>query len=254
MKRLSGKLTYANVVATLALFLVLAGGSAFAAKQMLPKNSVGTKQIKNNTITAAKIKNGAVTGAKIAAGAVTGSQIDLDSLGTVPSADSSKTATSAASAGHADNATTAGHADSATTATHADSATTATRADSAATADTATVANAISPPESVRQVGAAGQPAFGPTFGNLPGFADTTVGFYKDREGVVHLQGVTIGNNTKELVFTLPSGYAPLETEFFLAPGNGGTPATVHVEPNGDVITAEKSLVHLNGITWRAGQ
>jgi len=70
MHRIRGNLTYSNVVATLALFLVLAGGSAFAAKQMLPKNSVGTKQIKSGAVAAAKLKNGSVTGAKLAAGAV----------------------------------------------------------------------------------------------------------------------------------------------------------------------------------------
>lgn len=69
MKRLRGKLTYANVIATLALFLVLAGGSALAASK-LAKNSVGTKQIKNNAISASKIKDGAVTAKKLNAGAV----------------------------------------------------------------------------------------------------------------------------------------------------------------------------------------
>lgn len=64
MKRLRTNLTYANVVATLALFLVIAGGSAFAASQ-LAKNSVGSKQIKKNAVTAAKIKNGAITPAKL---------------------------------------------------------------------------------------------------------------------------------------------------------------------------------------------
>src|SRR5664279_5186448 len=75
MKKLHGKLTYANVVATLALFLVVAGGTAFAATQ-LGKNSVGSKQIKKNAVTSAKIKKEAVTGAKI----------KLSSLGTVPTA------------------------------------------------------------------------------------------------------------------------------------------------------------------------
>jgi hypothetical protein len=48
------RLTYANVVSTLALFLVVAGGSAFAATQ-LSKNSVGTAQLKKEAVTAAKI-------------------------------------------------------------------------------------------------------------------------------------------------------------------------------------------------------
>jgi hypothetical protein len=68
MKRLRCRLTYANVVATLALFLALGGATAVAASQ-LGKNSVGSKQLKKNSVTTAKIKNGAVTQAKIATSA-----------------------------------------------------------------------------------------------------------------------------------------------------------------------------------------
>ncbi len=46
-------LTYANVAATLALFLAL-GGAAYAATQ-LPRNSVGTAQLKREAVTAGKI-------------------------------------------------------------------------------------------------------------------------------------------------------------------------------------------------------
>jgi collagen triple helix repeat protein len=46
-------LTYANVAASLALFLAL-GGAAYAGTQ-LPKNSVGTNQIRKEAVTAAKI-------------------------------------------------------------------------------------------------------------------------------------------------------------------------------------------------------
>ncbi|HVY95988.1 MAG TPA: hypothetical protein VHA54_03410 [Solirubrobacterales bacterium] len=63
------RLTYANVMSSLAVFLVLGGGAAFAASH-LGKNSVGTKQLKKNSVTTAKINKGAVTGAKLAAGAV----------------------------------------------------------------------------------------------------------------------------------------------------------------------------------------
>ncbi len=110
------KLTYANVVSTLCLFLLLGGGAAIAANA-LPKNSVGTKQI----------KNGAVTGKKVAANSLTGANLQLSTLGTVPSA---STATSAENASHAtvaDSATTAQHAVTAESAkmanvTHADTA------------------------------------------------------------------------------------------------------------------------------------
>lgn len=77
------KLSYANVVATLALFIAL-GGASYAALK-LPKNSVGSKQLKKNAVTTAKIKNGAVTGSKI----------QLNSLGAVPSATHAATASDA---------------------------------------------------------------------------------------------------------------------------------------------------------------
>jgi hypothetical protein len=48
-------LTYANVVSTLCLFILL-GGSAYAAKQVvLPRNSVGTKQLRKHAITKTKL-------------------------------------------------------------------------------------------------------------------------------------------------------------------------------------------------------
>lgn len=67
MARLLDKLTYANVVATLALFVAL-GGASYAAFQ-LPKNSVGPKQLKKNAVSAPKIAKGAVTKAKLSANA-----------------------------------------------------------------------------------------------------------------------------------------------------------------------------------------
>lgn len=87
MKRLRKRLTYANVMSSIAVFLVLGGGAAFAAGK-LAKNSVGTKQLKNNAVTTKKIKNNAVTGAKV----------KESSLGTVPSATNATNATNAGNA------------------------------------------------------------------------------------------------------------------------------------------------------------
>jgi hypothetical protein len=56
--RLRPRLTYANVIASLALFLALAGGS-YAALQ-IPRNSVGTKQLKRNAVTSPQVKNGSL--------------------------------------------------------------------------------------------------------------------------------------------------------------------------------------------------
>jgi hypothetical protein len=69
MMRTRPRLSYANVMVTILAFIVLAGGSAYAASH-LAKNSVGTEQLKNNSVTTAKIKDGAVTSSKIVDGAV----------------------------------------------------------------------------------------------------------------------------------------------------------------------------------------
>jgi hypothetical protein len=53
MNRLRLGLTYANVMATIAVFLAL-GGGAYAATQ-LPKNSVGAKQLKKEAVTPSKL-------------------------------------------------------------------------------------------------------------------------------------------------------------------------------------------------------
>lgn len=61
-------LTYANVVATIALFLAL-GGGAYAAVT-LPKNSVKAKQIAKNAVGAVEIKPGAVRGSEVRNGSL----------------------------------------------------------------------------------------------------------------------------------------------------------------------------------------
>lgn len=81
MKKIRGKLTYANVVSTLCLFLVLGGGAAFAASH-LGKNSVGSKQLKKNSVVAAKIKDGAVSAGKLAPNAVTTGKIANEAVTT----------------------------------------------------------------------------------------------------------------------------------------------------------------------------
>jgi hypothetical protein len=51
-------LSYANVMATVAVFLAL-GGGAYAATA-LPKNSVGATQLRNDAVSSAKVKNGSL--------------------------------------------------------------------------------------------------------------------------------------------------------------------------------------------------
>jgi len=62
-RRFRPKLNYSNVIATIALFVAL-GGAAVAAG--LPKNSVGTKQLKRGAVRASDIARGAVRAGKLA--------------------------------------------------------------------------------------------------------------------------------------------------------------------------------------------
>lgn len=75
MKRQRPRMSYANVTATLALVIAVAGGTAFAAGKIgtkqLKNNAVKTKKIAKGAVTTPKIANGAVNAAKLATGAVT---------------------------------------------------------------------------------------------------------------------------------------------------------------------------------------
>ncbi len=71
------QLNYANVIATLALFVAL-GGVAVAAG--LPKNSVGTNQLKRGAVSAAKLKRGAVTAGKLAPKAVVAGKLGANAV------------------------------------------------------------------------------------------------------------------------------------------------------------------------------
>jgi hypothetical protein len=99
LKQIRKRLTYANVMSSIAVFLVLGGATAFAAKKIganqLKANSVKTGKIVKEAVTTSKIKNNAVNGAKVLDGSLTGSDINLGTLGTVPSATNATNAANA---------------------------------------------------------------------------------------------------------------------------------------------------------------
>lgn len=209
----------ALVVAIIALVVAMFG-TAYAATQ-LPKNSVGTKQLKAKSVTTAKIKKEAVTAAKVKKHTLTGNNINLEKLGTVPSAN---------------------------------------------LANVATTANALAPMEATHLVGAPGEPPFqsgSVNYGTVPpGFNLPPVGFFKDHDGVVHLEGIAKPGEEGSLpglIFTLPPGYRPASgiTQIFvnggeelLIAGSNVTVSGVNIE--GDVIASSPASV-LSGITFRAG-
>jgi hypothetical protein len=90
VKQIRKRITYANVMSSLAVFLVLGGATAVAAKKIgsneIKGNSITTGKIKREAVAAAKIKKSAVTTAKIADDAVTGDKVKESSLAEVPKA------------------------------------------------------------------------------------------------------------------------------------------------------------------------
>jgi hypothetical protein len=102
VKKIRKRVTYANVMSSIAVFLVLGGASAYAAKKIgsneIKGNSITTGKLKKNAVTASKIKKSSITTAKIANDAVTGEKVKESTLGEVPSAAKATTATSAGTA------------------------------------------------------------------------------------------------------------------------------------------------------------
>src|SRR6478609_4716533 len=75
------------------------------------------------------------------------------------------------------------------------------------------LANAIPPAEATHVVGAPGEPTFENgafNAGAESGLHLQSAGFYKDHEGIVHLEGIVKTTSTElKSIFTLPAGYRP---------------------------------------------
>ena len=145
------------------------------------------------------------------------------------------------------------------------------------TVPSAQLANSIPPAEATHLVGAPGQPAFESgsfNFGSTEGVTLQPAGFYKDHEGIVHLQGlVKIGaSSALGKMFTLPAGFRPANNTLvfvnvFCAPlaekcsdEKSTSPliiagSNVHlsgIDLSGGVISEQETSVSLDGVTFRA--
>jgi|GEM_PF-1393037 len=76
MTRIRRHLTYANVMSSIAVFLVLGGGAAYAAKK------ISGNQLKGGSVTAVKIKRGAITASKLRKGAVRANKLSKGAVKT----------------------------------------------------------------------------------------------------------------------------------------------------------------------------
>jgi hypothetical protein len=186
-------------------------------------------QLAKNSVGTKQLKKNAVTGAKVKNQTLTGKDIKLSKLGTVPSA------------ANAANAANAAHATAADT------------------------ASALTSLEAIHVVGAPGEPGFesGSSNASGPGISLPPVSFYKDHEGIVHLEGIAkAGTGVENIarVFTLPVGFrpAPGTLQIFAAGSEGssvigGTGAAFGGQSlSGAVAGSEEKLVALSGVTFRA--
>lgn len=250
MRTLRPHLTYANVVSTLCLFILL-GGGAYAATT-LPNNSVGTKQLKNGAVGTSKLHNGAVTGAKVANHSLTGKQINARTLGAVPNATYATTAGRAATAANARHATTAGSAAPSGAAGGALSG----NYPSPSIANGAVTSAMLAPAEEWHAATLQGY-----FWGNYdPPYEPAA--YFKDQLGIVHLRGAVknisnaqVNGGTLFYLFKLPVGYRPANWEVFVDV-NTNVFGTVDVTPDGTVAsfsnTPASGFITLDGITFQA--
>jgi hypothetical protein len=131
------------------------------------------------------------------------------------------------------------------------------------TVPAAETANTVPPREGIHVVGAAGEPGFEAGASNapteLPGAKFEAVGFFKDHDDVVHLEGVAKATGSIPFVFTLPPGFRPAAgtIQVYEPAGEGGIfVAGSNTVVSGIVISGKvlalDEVVSLSGVSFRA--
>jgi hypothetical protein len=239
LSRIRARLTYANVVATMALFLAMGGGAYAAA-------TIDSADVVNGSLKSVDLSNtDGVRGADVrddtlVGGGLTGVDIKEATLNEVPSALSAIQARSADQADFLDGK------------------------DSSDFAGTGS--------EPWHEVGTTGQPGFstdeqcssdgsvGSCWRNGD-FGSNDVGFLRDPFGFVHLKGLPIcdapggcGTGGTETVFALPAGYRPAAREHH-RPATHEPVTAVRIDSEGNVRIGGSAEwfgnFSLDGITFR---
>jgi hypothetical protein len=206
--RTRARLTYANVMSTIAVFGVLAGGGAYAAGRIgaddIAQNAVRSKHIKDGEVKTSDLANGAVSGAKLAGGALSAPVTEVVPYPLVNN-----------NCGLARTGEFCG--------------------------------NGTNPEvESIRA-----------WRNNGDGYAPA--GFFKDRAGVVHLEGSVEVSAPQQMleftIFILPPGFRPTEDHVYPVHDASASGQFVTVGADGQVVSSDRGTTQLSldGINFRAG-
>ncbi|HVQ59159.1 MAG TPA: hypothetical protein VMS60_09680 [Solirubrobacterales bacterium] len=175
-------------------------------------------KVPKKSIGTAQLKSNAVTNAKVKNNTLTGKKLKLSTLGTVPTA---------------------------TNATHA---------------NVADLANSL-PLPGLHVIGAPGEPGFLEGAQNVPSggpIAITPASFFKDHDGVVHLEGFVLPGSGP-LLFSLPPGYRPASGRLVVFQQSentvvafGSNTFSGGQDLSGTVLVSEPEVTSLTGLTFRA--
>ena len=232
---LRSRLTYANVMATIAVFVAL-GGSSVAAVSM-HANSVGSGAIKNDSVRSRDVKDGALRGDDIKNKSIKGRDLVANSITSRTVKDHSLKALDF-KAGQLP-------------------------VGPRGPAGGAAPSTPVTEVQFRRDVNCEEHPGFFCFFTFNGGVSNLNgeyqpVGFYKDGSGIVHIQGSiesedTGHHNIPLTAFYLPKGYRPAATRIFPS-YNDGSYASVKISHDGEVLTSPPgNIAHLSldGINFR---
>jgi hypothetical protein len=206
--RIRAWLTYGNVMATIAVFGVVAGGGAYAATRIgaddIAQNAVRSKHIKDGDVKTSDLANGAVSGAKLAGTALSGPVTEV--LAYPLMNNNCGLGTTGEFCGRGTNPEV----------------------------------------ESIRA-----------WRNNGDGFAPAA--FFKDRTGVVHLEGSVEVSAPQQMldftIFILPPAFRPAEDHIYPVHDSSAAGQFVTVGADGQVVSSDRGTTQLSldGINFRAG-